>query len=139
MENNCETEGIFSPVAGIIGSLQANEVLKTVLNLKSDLATTKTYTIKDMCGSPANETKNFISPGNILYVPLKNLINGQVYYYSFGSDDSNTGFSPVYSFHFGPKSNETTTFIGYGDMGAASIGKNSTKVILENIDDNFIC
>ena len=35
--NNCETEGIFSPVAGILGSLQANEVLKTVLNLKDDL------------------------------------------------------------------------------------------------------
>ena len=36
-ESNCETEGIFSPVAGILGSLQANEVLKTVLNLKDDL------------------------------------------------------------------------------------------------------
>ena len=36
-ENNCETDGIFSPVAGIIGTLQANEVLKTVLNLKDDL------------------------------------------------------------------------------------------------------
>ena len=36
-DNNCETEGIFSPVAGILGSLQANEVLKTVLNLKDDL------------------------------------------------------------------------------------------------------
>ena len=39
LENNCETEGIFSPVAGVMGSLQANEVLKTVLNLKSDLST----------------------------------------------------------------------------------------------------
>ena len=39
LENNCETEGIFSPVAGIMGSLQANEVLKTILNLKSDLNT----------------------------------------------------------------------------------------------------
>jgi len=36
-ENNCETEGIFAPVAGIIGTLQANEVLKTILNLKDDL------------------------------------------------------------------------------------------------------
>ena len=36
-ENNCETEGIFSPVAGILGSLQANEVLKTILGLKDDL------------------------------------------------------------------------------------------------------
>ena len=36
-DNNCETEGIFPPVAGIIGALQANEVLKTVLDLKDDL------------------------------------------------------------------------------------------------------
>ena len=36
-ENNCETEGIFSPVAGILGSLQANEVLKTILNFKNSL------------------------------------------------------------------------------------------------------
>ena len=36
-ENNCETEGIFSPVAGVLGSLQANEVLKTILGLKDDL------------------------------------------------------------------------------------------------------
>ena len=36
-ENNCETDGIFSPVAGIIGALQANEVLKTILGLKDDL------------------------------------------------------------------------------------------------------
>ena len=35
-ENNCQTEGIFSPVGGIMGSLQANEVLKTILNKKSD-------------------------------------------------------------------------------------------------------
>ena len=36
-DNNCETDGIFAPVAGIIGSLQANEVLKTVLDLKDNL------------------------------------------------------------------------------------------------------
>ena len=36
-DNNCETEGLFSPVAGIIGALQANEVLKTILDLKDDL------------------------------------------------------------------------------------------------------
>ena len=37
LEKNCETEGIFSPVAGILGSLQANEVLKTIIGLKNDL------------------------------------------------------------------------------------------------------
>ena len=27
-ENNCETDGIISPLAGVMGTLQANEVLK---------------------------------------------------------------------------------------------------------------
>ena len=37
LEMNCDVEGIFPPVAGILGSLQANEVLKTILDLKDDL------------------------------------------------------------------------------------------------------
>ena len=37
VEDNCETEGIFSPVAGVLGTLQANEVLKTILGYKNDL------------------------------------------------------------------------------------------------------
>ena len=36
-EDNCDSEGIFSPVAGILGSLQANEVLKTILNFRNNL------------------------------------------------------------------------------------------------------
>ncbi len=36
-ENNCQNEGIFSPVAGIMGSLQANETLKSILETKNDL------------------------------------------------------------------------------------------------------
>ena len=36
-ENNCQIDGIFSPVAGVMGSLQANEVLKCILNSKNDL------------------------------------------------------------------------------------------------------
>ena len=33
-ENNCETEGIFSPVAGVLGSLQANEVFKNYFRIE---------------------------------------------------------------------------------------------------------
>ena len=36
-ENNCETDGIMPTVAGIAGTLQANEVIKTILNLKYNL------------------------------------------------------------------------------------------------------
>ena len=36
IDDNCQSEGIFSPVAGILGSLQANEVLKTVLGVKTN-------------------------------------------------------------------------------------------------------
>ena len=37
LDNDCQADGIFSPVAGIMGSLQANEVLKTILNKKDNL------------------------------------------------------------------------------------------------------
>ena len=34
---NCEYEGILGTVAGIIGTLQANEVLKKILNIGKNL------------------------------------------------------------------------------------------------------
>ena len=34
---NCEAEGIIGPIAGIIGSIQANEVIKKILNIGKDL------------------------------------------------------------------------------------------------------
>ena len=36
-ENKCDTEGILPTVAGIAGSLQANEVIKSILNKKNEL------------------------------------------------------------------------------------------------------
>ena len=38
VENNCETDGIISSLAGIMGTLQANEVLKSIINIKTDLS-----------------------------------------------------------------------------------------------------
>ena len=35
---NCEAEGILGPVAGIVGNIQANEVLKKILNIGEDLS-----------------------------------------------------------------------------------------------------
>ena len=36
--NNCSTDGIMPSIAGILGSLQANEVVKTILNLNKSLS-----------------------------------------------------------------------------------------------------
>ena len=37
LENKCDTEGILPTVAGIAGTLQANEVVKSILNKKNEL------------------------------------------------------------------------------------------------------
>ena len=34
-EINCESDGIMTTLAGIAGSLQANEVIKSILNIKN--------------------------------------------------------------------------------------------------------
>ena len=36
-ESNCSLRAFSSPVAGVLGSLQANEVLKTIIGLQNDL------------------------------------------------------------------------------------------------------
>ena len=38
INNSCDEEGILSTTAGILGTLQANEVIKTILNVERDLA-----------------------------------------------------------------------------------------------------
>ncbi len=37
LENNCESEGVMSTLAGIAGTLQANEVINSILNNKKNL------------------------------------------------------------------------------------------------------
>ena len=59
-ENNCQTDGIFSPVAGIMGSLQANEVLKCILNTKNDLASR--IVIFDSLNTEFRKSKIAINP-----------------------------------------------------------------------------
>ena len=34
---NCEAEGILGTVAGIVGTIQANEILKSILNIGKNL------------------------------------------------------------------------------------------------------
>ena len=59
-ENNCQTEGIFSPVAGVMGSLQANEVLKSILSMKNNLD--NHVLIFDSLKSEFRKTKISINP-----------------------------------------------------------------------------
>jgi molybdopterin/thiamine biosynthesis adenylyltransferase len=59
-ENNCQAEGIFSPVAGIMGSLQANEVLKTILNPKNK--TKKNMIIFDSLKTEFRKSTILINP-----------------------------------------------------------------------------
>ena len=37
INQNCESDGIMTTLAGIAGSMQANEVIKSILNIKNDL------------------------------------------------------------------------------------------------------
>ena len=37
VENNCDADGVVSTLAGIAGSFQANEVIKTILGKKNDM------------------------------------------------------------------------------------------------------
>ena len=37
IENNCEDDGVMSTLAGVMGTLQANEVIKTILKAKNEL------------------------------------------------------------------------------------------------------
>ena len=59
-ENNCQADGIFSPVAGIMGSLQANEVLKTILNSKNK--TSQNMIIFDSLKTELRKSKISINP-----------------------------------------------------------------------------
>ena len=36
-EDNCEYEGVLGPLAGIVGSIQANEIIKEILGIGESL------------------------------------------------------------------------------------------------------
>ena len=85
------------------------------LNL-SATGISKTYTISDLCGPPANTSIFFINPGFLHDVLLTNLEPKITYYYMFGSDGS---FSKVKRFKSAivPGDVAPLKFIMYGDMG----------------------
>ena len=62
-EINCETDGVMSTVAGIAGTIQANEVIKTILNKKKFL--TKEIIIFNSLSSNFRKVKLFKNPNCI--------------------------------------------------------------------------
>ncbi|CAF0728269.1 unnamed protein product [Didymodactylos carnosus] len=85
--------------------------------------TTDTYSASDMCEGKANITgpQNFIDPGYIHTILLKNLMPATIYFYRVGNEVE--GWSPV--IHFISKvvdgASDTLSFIAYGDMGVSPV------------------
>ena len=107
------------------------------LDRTSHPAVNRTYSIRDMCGAPANLTSNFVDPGLILFaeIDLRGVAPGTTVFYSFGTAGPRGARSPTYAFTHGPKSQHQTSFIAYGDMGLMGSYHNSTEEILAHLDD----
>ena len=98
------------------------------------LARSYTYTVDELCGSPANETANWVDPGYMYTAVMTNLTQGDNVFYAYGTSGCN--FSSVAQFHVGPKSSTRTCFIAYGDMPeGGAIDKNSTRLTLQHLSD----
>ena len=74
---NCDSEGISPPVAGALGTLIANEVITSILNLKSYL--NGNILIYDALKTNFRKTK--LSFNQIVKINVKNLIS--IYFFIF--------------------------------------------------------
>ena len=96
----------------------------------------KTYTLSELCGPPANESVYFIDPGFMHDVLLTELQPKTTYFYKFGSGGV---YSEVKTFTTAVAPGDSTpfTFIMYGDMGTtASPGANTTvQLVLSEIQN----
>eukprot|EP01119_Soliformovum_irregulare_P023845 TRINITY_DN841_c0_g2_i1.p1 TRINITY_DN841_c0_g2~~TRINITY_DN841_c0_g2_i1.p1 ORF type:complete len:310 (-),score=64.30 TRINITY_DN841_c0_g2_i1:36-965(-) len=84
------------------------------------LANTSTYTVDQMCGSPAKDI-GWISPGPLHTALMTGLSPGQRYFYVYGNDHNS--WSPEYNFS-GPIPAHPTSgikLIAYGDMGVGNV------------------
>ena len=92
----------------------------------------KTYTLSDFCGPPANESIYFTDPGFLHDVLLTDLQPKSTYFYRFGSEGI---FSDVKSFttSITPGDQAPFSFIMYGDMGiSVSPGAERTAELVLN-------
>ena len=104
--------------------------------LHSSSGVSKTYSLSELCGPPANDSVYFIDPGFMHHVLLTNLQPKTTYFYKFGS---NGVYSKVKTFTtaVAPGDSIPFTFIAYGDMGkTASPGANTTvQLVLDEIQN----
>ncbi|KAJ3669814.1 hypothetical protein LUZ60_010138 [Juncus effusus] len=75
----------------------------------------KRYEQGQMCHFPANDSLGWRDPGFIHDGIMKNLQNGQKYFYKVGND--NSGWSPTFSFISRDSQSNYTNAILFGDMG----------------------
>jgi hypothetical protein len=87
--------------------------VKTPNVVNTRFAVASTYTRDDMCNSPANST-GWFDPGMINTVVLDNLVEGEVYNYTFGDDSGLYRFPQQLSL---PSSAYPLQFVAFGDMG----------------------
>jgi acid phosphatase type 7 len=116
--------------------------VKTPNIVRTLFATSSTYTRDDMCNSPANST-GWFEPGMIHSVVLDNLIEGEVYNYTFGDDSALYRFPQQFSL---PSSSYPLQFVAFGDMGQVHLdgssqpnifipSENTTKLINKILQD----
>jgi len=80
--------------------------------------TSITYSITDMCASPANNTYYFRDPGYTHDIVMTNLLPGTTYYYYFGSEAD--GWSKVQTFQSAPDYSvgpKEAFVVCFGDLG----------------------
>lgn len=89
--------------------------------------TNATYSLADMCDAPANDPSNWVDPGQINTVDLRNLTVGADTYYSVGT--AADGFSPVRSFHVGPRTPGQVRMLIFGDSGTTGSGPQTLQLV----------
>ena len=109
-----------------------------------DEGTTITYQASDMCEGKAIiiGPQNFINPGFMHTILLKDLRPSTTYYYRVGTDEH--GWSNIYSFTNRPATKQESVYmVAYGDIGVASFapGANATtqRVTARVLSSNFTC
>lgn len=81
-------------------------------------ATGETYTIAQLCATPATDPKNFLDPGTIYTAVLSGLpTTGQNIFYQYGSPAG--GWSNITSFHMVAAGKLPFNFTAFGDMGVS--------------------